>query len=179
MTCRQKAKGQAIVNRFTRHVQTRVLYENTLTLKRLPLPKDVLEVRESHMVGKGTFAKRSLKKNSFVTDIPITPGGTHVNYTLDLEKKIIATEARVQWSSVNLGSVCKRINHSCCPNTRMVHVVCKDGYVHLVLQALEPIAAGTEITFYYGDHYLSDRNIKCQCPQCAGADGLGKPMELV
>lgn len=103
------------------------------------LVKNLVEVRESGIHGKGVFAKTHIKKEQYIgyySGKPAKRNGTYVLWISDEEGN--------EFGVSGTGKL-KYLNHSDKPNA---------GFDMQELYAEQDINPGDEITFHYGDAFV-------------------------
>jgi SET domain-containing protein len=58
----------------------------------------------------------------------------------------------------------KYVNHSCNPNSRLLHWLSKDNEARLSIQVVRPVKSGDEITVDYGT--IIPKSFQCTCFTC-------------
>ncbi|CAI4232423.1 unnamed protein product [Auanema sp. JU1783] len=106
----------------------------------------------------------------------------------DLSESFISEDA---WSALNIdgyfidpyhqGNISRLFKHSCLPNLIPIRAIAGDWRPqmhHILMVALAPIAAGTELTFNYGlDYYTKiGKNCKCNSICCSKVRRVWKSM---
>jgi len=109
------------------------------------------EIRKSSIAGKGAFATRRIPKGARIVEYtgekisadeadrryPLDENASHHTFLFTLDEDTVI-DAGVK------GNAARFINHSCAPNCE---AVIEDG--HIWIEALKPIAPGTELVYDY------------------------------
>lgn len=146
--------------------------------------KRVYEVRKSPVHGKGVFATRDITKGTriieykgqFIDDDeadrrwPTNPADPFHTFFFSLGFGEYTIDANVR------GNAARWINHHCKPNCEADEVVDEHGRIHVYINAVKDIKAGTELNYDYrlqldGRITKQDKkNYACRCgaKKCRG-----------
>lgn len=129
--------------------------------------KELIEVKDSPISGKGVFAIKSIPKGIYLLkydgelitkekSLEELENGNEYIFTLDDEHDI---NGKVEWNTTRF------VNHSCSPNCEAINV---DGEIWIA--SLREIKQGEELSFNYGYPLEEYKNNPCNCgsPNCPG-----------
>ena len=108
--------------------------------KELPLDHPLVYVKESHIHGKGLFARQSIREGEIIGEIKGTPASNDGPYVLWLDEET--------QKAIEVKNVFKYINHNDLPNACY--------YDDLTVVALRDINKDEEITHHYGETWEDD-----------------------
>ena len=137
--------------------------------------KPMVEVRESVIQGRGVYAARAIRKNTWIVEYTgerISHAEADMRYdddNMDRHHTFLFTiDEHVCIDAFIGGNEARFVNHSCDPNCE---TVLAEKEIHIV--ALRDIAAGEELTYDYG-YTLDDESVEealrrypCRCGTAA------------
>jgi hypothetical protein len=126
---------------------------------------DAVKVGNSDINGKGLFAAKAIPRNKFAIQ--------YTGEVIRLEEHNTLTAAQGRYTAkmdfcyinaVDAVEPHKYVNHSCNPNSRLLHWLSKDNEARLSIQVVRPVKSGDEITVDYGT--IIPKSFQCTCFTC-------------
>ena len=134
-----------------------------------------LEVRHSSVHGHGAFATRSLRRGAAIGPYAGLRRSADEVAAMDWDAALTYVFGLSDGSVIDGaagGNATRHINHSCDPNCVAWEVEGENGHLHVEIEALRPIDAGSELLLDYqlqiDDGRPEDFPCRCGAAACRG-----------